>query len=154
MAGVKLYPAGATTNSAAGVRRARWLASIPPWSTMAEVGLPLLVHGEVTDPDVDIFDREARFLTDVLEPILARYPALRVVVEHATKREPLQTLDGQPIPTQVEERKLGQQVPAEQGIEAVVINAVGAEVEPLEGGRAADVQVVFQFVELAPSRCS
>lgn len=79
---VKLYPAGATTNSASGVRdfdRVR-----PVLERMAEIGLPLCVHGEVTDPAVDIFDREAVFLDRVLEPLRARTPGLRVVMEHVT----------------------------------------------------------------------
>ena len=79
---VKLYPAGATTNSASGVRdfdRVR-----PVLERMAEIGLLLCVHGEVTDPAVDIFDREAVFLDRVLEPLRARTPGLRVVMEHVT----------------------------------------------------------------------
>ncbi|WP_406600606.1 dihydroorotase [Thermohalobaculum sediminis] len=82
---VKLYPAGATTNSASGVRdMARVL---PVLERMAEIGLPLCVHGEVTDPAVDIFDREAVFLERVLEPLRRRVPGLRVVLEHVTTRE-------------------------------------------------------------------
>jgi dihydroorotase len=80
--GVKFYPAGATTHSAAGVTRiSRCFAAL---ERMAEVGLPLLVHGEVTDPEVDIFDREKVFLEEVLGPLVARYPTLRVVLEHIT----------------------------------------------------------------------
>ncbi len=82
---VKLYPAGATTNSASGVRdfdRVRGVIEC-----MAEIGLPLCVHGEVTDPEVDIFDREAVFLERVLEPIRAATPGLRVVLEHVTTEE-------------------------------------------------------------------
>lgn len=80
--GVKLYPAGATTNSSAGVRS---LSQVEPvLAHMARVGLPLLVHGEVTDPDIDIFDRERVFLERVLGPLLGRLPDLRVVVEHLT----------------------------------------------------------------------
>ncbi|MGF1447305.1 MAG: dihydroorotase [Pikeienuella sp.] len=79
---VKLYPAGATTNSASGVRdMARVVAVL---ERMAEIGLPLCVHGEVTDPEVDIFDREAVFLERVLAPLRARVPGLRVVLEHVT----------------------------------------------------------------------
>jgi len=84
---VKLYPAGATTNSDSGVRdfdRVR-----PALEAMAEVGLPLCVHGEVTDPEVDIFDREAVFLDRVLEPIRRATPGLRVVLEHVTTAEGL-----------------------------------------------------------------
>lgn len=79
---VKLYPAGATTNSASGVRdfdRVR-----PVLEKMAEIGLPLCVHGEVTDPDIDIFDREAVFIDRVLDPIRRSTPGLRVVMEHIT----------------------------------------------------------------------
>jgi dihydroorotase len=79
---VKLYPAGATTNSASGVRdfdRVR-----PVLEKMAEIGLPLCVHGEVTDPEVDIFDREAVFIDRVLDPVRRATPGLRVVMEHVT----------------------------------------------------------------------
>lgn len=78
----KLYPAHATTNSAAGVSSIDRIA--PALEAMSEIGMPLLVHGEVTDPEVDIFDREAVFLERVLAPLLARHQGLRVVVEHAT----------------------------------------------------------------------
>lgn len=79
---VKLYPAGATTNSASGVTDlTRCDATI---AALAECGMPLLVHGEVTDADVDIFDREAVFLERVLKPLLARHPTLKVVCEHIT----------------------------------------------------------------------
>jgi dihydroorotase len=84
---VKLYPAGATTNSHAGVRD---FARVQPvLDRMAEIGLPLCVHGEVTDPSVDIFDREAVFLDRVLDPLRARTPGLRVVMEHVTTAEGL-----------------------------------------------------------------
>lgn len=79
---VKLYPAGATTNSASGVRDITRVQ--PVLERMAEIGLPLLVHGEVTDPDVDIFDREAMFIDRVLAPLRAQVPGLRVVMEHVT----------------------------------------------------------------------
>lgn len=79
---VKLYPAGATTNSDAGVTDlARCDATL---AAMAEAGLPLLVHGEVTDPVVDIFDREKAFIDRVLLPLLTRHPDLKVVFEHIT----------------------------------------------------------------------
>jgi dihydroorotase len=82
---VKLYPAGATTNSHAGVRD---LAKVTPvLEKMAEIGLPLCVHGEVTDPAVDIFDREAVFIDTVLDPLRRRLPSLRVVMEHITTEE-------------------------------------------------------------------
>ncbi|SDU16089.1 dihydroorotase [Stappia sp. ES.058] len=79
---VKLYPAGATTNSESGVRD---LAKVyPVLEKMAEIGLPLCVHGEVTDPEIDIFDREAVFLETILAPLRERLPELRVVLEHVT----------------------------------------------------------------------
>ena len=80
--GVKLYPAGATTHSDAGVSDLRRCDAA--LAALAEVGLPLLVHAEVTDPAVDIFDRERVFLETVLRPALDRHPSLRVVVEHIT----------------------------------------------------------------------
>ena len=85
---VKLYPAGATTNSASGVTDIRRCDET--LAAMAEAGLPLLVHGEVTDPDVDIFDREAVFIDRVLAPLLARLPNLKVVMEHITTGEAAQ----------------------------------------------------------------
>ncbi len=82
---VKLYPAGATTNSQSGVRD---FARVQPvLERMAGIGLPLLVHGEVTDPEIDTFDREAVFIDRVLDPLRARVPGLRVVMEHVTTRE-------------------------------------------------------------------
>ncbi len=79
---VKLYPAGATTNSASGVRD---FAKVQPvLDRMAKIGLPLCVHGEVTDNDIDIFDREAVFIDRVLDPLRQRTPGLRVVMEHIT----------------------------------------------------------------------
>ena len=84
---VKLYPAGATTNSASGVRDFDRVRSV--LETMAEIGLPLCVHGEVTDPAVDIFDREAVFLDRVLEKVRRATPGLRVVLEHVTTAEGL-----------------------------------------------------------------
>lgn len=79
---VKLYPAGATTNSASGVRD--FDTVMPVLERMAEIGLPLCVHGEVTDPSVDIFDREAVFIETVLDPLRRRVPDLRVIMEHVT----------------------------------------------------------------------
>ena len=78
----KLYPAGATTNSDSGVTDIRRLDDV--LARMSEVGMPLLVHGEVTARDVDVFDREHRFIDDVLAPTLQRFPKLRVVFEHIT----------------------------------------------------------------------
>jgi dihydroorotase len=82
---VKLYPAGATTNSASGV--ADFDKVRPVLERMAEIGCPLCVHGEVTDPDIDIFDREAVFIDRVLDPIRRATPGLRVVMEHITTKD-------------------------------------------------------------------
>ncbi|MDF3382733.1 MULTISPECIES: dihydroorotase [Sulfitobacter] len=79
---VKLYPAGATTNSASGVSNFDNVA--PVLDRMAEIGLPLCTHGEVTDSEVDIFDREAVFIDRVLDPIRRAHPKLRVIMEHIT----------------------------------------------------------------------
>lgn len=82
---LKLYPAGATTNSDAGVSDlSKCRATL---ARMEAVGLPLLVHGEVTDPAVDVFDREAVFLDTVLAPLLKDFPALKLVLEHITTKE-------------------------------------------------------------------
>ncbi len=82
---VKLYPAGATTNSSAGVGAIERV--YPVLERMAEIGMVLCVHGEVVDAAVDIFDREAVFIERVLEPLRQRYPSLRVVLEHVTTKE-------------------------------------------------------------------
>jgi dihydroorotase len=79
---IKLYPAGATTNSDAGVSDLKRCAAT--LARMEKLGVPLLVHGEVTDQAVDIFDREAVFIETVLQPLLRDFPALRVVLEHVT----------------------------------------------------------------------
>ncbi len=79
---VKLYPAGATTNSASGVRDIEKVR--PVLARMAEIGMPLCIHGEVTDDDVDIFDREAVFIDKVLKPLRKAEPDLRIVLEHVT----------------------------------------------------------------------
>ena len=79
---VKLYPAGATMNSDAGVRDLTRVDAVI--DRMAARGIPLLTHGEVTHDEVDIFDREARFIEDVLDPLRHRFPSLRVVMEHVT----------------------------------------------------------------------
>jgi len=79
---VKLYPAGATTNSQSGVSNFDNVQGV--LERMAEIDLPLCVHGEVTDPDIDIFDREAVFIERVLDPLRKRVPQLRVIMEHVT----------------------------------------------------------------------
>jgi dihydroorotase len=82
---VKLYPAGATTNSDSGVTDlARCDATI---AMMVKVGMPLLVHGEVTNAEIDIFDREAAFIEKVMKPLLERHPTLKVVFEHITTQQ-------------------------------------------------------------------
>jgi dihydroorotase len=83
--GVKLYPAGATTNSAAGVTGLETLK--PTLEAMQSHDLPLLVHGEVTDPDVDIFDREAKFIERTLAPMTDELPELRIILEHITTED-------------------------------------------------------------------
>lgn len=82
---VKLYPAGATTNSHSGVRDMD--KAMPVLERMAEIGLPLCVHGEVTTPEVDIFDREAVFIETVLDPLRRRLPELKVTMEHVTTKD-------------------------------------------------------------------
>lgn len=83
--GVKFYPAGATTHAEAGVTAVERVYSA--LEAMQEVGLPLLVHGEVTDPEVDVFDREAVFIDRILVPLLNRFPSLKLVLEHISTRE-------------------------------------------------------------------
>ncbi|GAB1596808.1 dihydroorotase [Lysobacter claricitrinus] len=80
--GVKLYPAHATTNSSHGVSDLRRCAAT--LEAMQRIGMPLLVHGEVTDPDVDVFDREAVFIDRVLAPLVRDFPQLKIVLEHIT----------------------------------------------------------------------
>src|ERR1700674_1154956 len=82
---VKYYPAGATTNSASGVTDIRKCDAV--LEAMQEAGMPLLVHGEVTDAEVDVFDREVVFLERTLAPLVKRFPALKVVLEHITTHE-------------------------------------------------------------------
>jgi dihydroorotase len=89
---VKLYPAGATTNSDAGVTDLR--RTFATLDAMQREGLPLLVHGEVTDPDVDVFDREAVFVDRALAPLQRDFPALKIVLEHVTTREGVQFVAG------------------------------------------------------------
>jgi dihydroorotase len=84
-AAVKLYPAKATTNSAFGVTDIA--KTYPVLERMAALGMPLLIHGEVTDPEVDVFDREAAFIERVLAPLISRIPGLKIVLEHVTTKE-------------------------------------------------------------------
>ena len=89
--GVKLYPAGATTHSDAGVTRlSRCFHTL---EKMQELGIPLLIHGEVTDPEIDIFDREKAFLEMTLGPLVERFPDLKVVLEHITTRDAVQYVE-------------------------------------------------------------
>ncbi|MCL6741813.1 dihydroorotase [Sphingomonas sp. RB56-2] len=81
----KLYPAGATTNSASGVTDIRNI--YPALERMQRIGMVFCVHGEVTDPDVDMFDREAVFIDRILTPLVRDFPALRIVLEHITTRQ-------------------------------------------------------------------
>ena len=89
---VKLYPAGATTNSEAGVTRLRGV--YPALEVMQRLGLLLLVHGEVVDPTVDVFDREQVFLERELQPLRRDFPELKIVMEHITTREAAQYVAG------------------------------------------------------------
>jgi dihydroorotase len=89
--GVKLYPAGATTHSDEGVTRlSRCFHAL---EKMEELGLPLLVHGESTDPAIDVFDREQAFIEEVLGPTVERFPRLKIVLEHITTREAAQYVE-------------------------------------------------------------
>ena len=87
----KLYPAGATTNSDSGVTDVARIAGV--LERMALIGMPLCIHGEVTDHDVDVFDREAVFIERVLAPLVARLPQLRVIFEHITTRDAVQFVE-------------------------------------------------------------
>lgn len=90
--GVKYYPAGATTHSDAGVTDiAKCYATL---ETMEQVNLPLLVHGEVTDPAVDVFDREKIFIDRILSPLVQRFPGLRIVLEHVTTSDAVAFVKG------------------------------------------------------------
>jgi len=87
----KLYPAGATTNSASGVTSIRNI--YPALERMQAIGMVLCVHGEVTDPEVDVFDREAVFIDRVLAGVVRDFPALKIVFEHITTREAVQFVE-------------------------------------------------------------
>lgn len=88
----KLYPAGATTNSASGVTNIR--AIYPVLEAMQEIGMVLCVHGEVTDPAVDVFDREAVFIDRILSRVADDFPALKIVLEHITTRDAVEFVRG------------------------------------------------------------
>jgi len=89
---VKYYPAGATTNSDSGVTNIENVFSV--LETLQEIGLPLLIHGEVTDPDVDVFDREAVFIDRILAPLAKRLPKLKLVLEHVSTRQGIEFVTG------------------------------------------------------------
>ncbi len=89
--GVKLYPAGATTNSESGVSALE--RCYPTLERMQAARLPLLIHGEVTDADIDVFDRERVFVERVLAPLVRRFPGLRIVLEHVTTREAVEFVE-------------------------------------------------------------
>lgn len=91
-AACKLYPANATTNSAHGVTDLRKLHGV--LEAMQRIGMPLLIHGEVTDRDVDIFDREAVFIERLLAPLIRDFPALKVVLEHITTADAVDFVTG------------------------------------------------------------
>ena len=91
---VKYYPAGATTNSDAGVTDMS--KTCTTLAAMEEAGMPLLVHAEVTDPDVDVFDRESVFIETLLEPLTVRFPKLKVVLEHVTTRQGIEFVRSAP----------------------------------------------------------
>ncbi|MEL0171478.1 MAG: amidohydrolase family protein, partial [Synechococcus sp.] len=92
----KLYPANATTNSAAGVSDLACISAV--LERMQAIDMPLLIHGEVTDPDIDIFDREAVFIERHLIPLRRQFPQLRVVFEHITTEQAAQLVaDGDPL---------------------------------------------------------
>ncbi|MEX6500972.1 dihydroorotase [Pseudomonas zhanjiangensis] len=90
----KLYPAGATTNSDSGVTALEKI--FPALEAMAEVGLPLLVHGEVTRSEIDVFDREKYFIDEQLSRVVERFPTLKVVFEHITTRDAVEFVNAAP----------------------------------------------------------
>jgi dihydroorotase len=87
----KLYPAGATTHSDSGVTSLERI--YPALEVMSDQGMPLLVHGEVTRGDVDVFDREARFIEEQLAPVVQRFPSLKVVLEHVSTRQAVEFVE-------------------------------------------------------------
>lgn len=91
---VKYYPAGATTNSDSGVTNIKKTYSV--LEEMEAVGIPLLLHGEVTDSDIDIFDRESVFIDKILIPLIKRFPRLKIVLEHITTKQAAEFISGGP----------------------------------------------------------
>ena len=91
---LKLYPAGATTNSDKGVTDLKNIH--PALEAMQETGIPLLVHGEVTDPKIDIFDRERVFIEAILEPLIKQFPTLKIVLEHITTSDAVEFVSNAP----------------------------------------------------------
>lgn len=91
---VKMFPAGATTNSDAGIQHIDQCDAV--FEKMQELGVPLSVHGEVTNPEVDIFDREKVFIDDVLDQLVSRYPDLKIVMEHLSTKEGVQYIQNAP----------------------------------------------------------
>lgn len=89
----KLYPANATTNSAAGVTAVQNIAAV--LDTMQRIDMPLLIHGEVTSPEIDVFDREAVFIETILTPLVRDYPSLRIVLEHITTEDAVEFVEAQ-----------------------------------------------------------
>lgn len=85
IAGCKLYPAGATTNSEYGVTNIKTISGV--LKTMEEEGMPLLIHGEATEGSVDVFDKEAHFISHTLQPLVLEFPKLKIVLEHITTSE-------------------------------------------------------------------
>ena len=83
---LKYYPAGATTNSENGVSNIDKVGAV--LEVMAEIGMPLLIHGEVTDSHIDIFDREKVFIDQILKPLIKRFPTLKIVLEHIRRHPP------------------------------------------------------------------
>lgn len=90
----KLYPAGATTNSASGVTDVENVYSV--FERMAEIGMPLLIHGEVVSPEIDIFDREKVFIDRTLSKIVERFPTLKIVLEHITTEDSVEFVKAAP----------------------------------------------------------
>ncbi len=91
----KLYPAGATTNSDRGVTDLQKIDEV--LAVMQDIGMPLLIHGEVTNHDIDVFEREARFISDKLVPLIQRFPKLKLVLEHITTQDAVDFVKAMPV---------------------------------------------------------